>query len=190
MKTMIRYSILFVLFFPVGLSAQGVWVQKADYLGARRFDFIGFAINNKGYIGAGSFGGIYSFLGDWQEFDPVLNTWTQKALLPMPFTGGAGFAAGNYGYTFTGANDATFIFDTYEYNPLGNNWSTKAPFNMARLKATGIGSGNMGYVVDGNIGNTTDGRIDVGNLNPGFYLLKIITGSGMLLTGNFIKSKK
>jgi N-acetylneuraminic acid mutarotase len=135
--------------FPSLLDAQGTWLRRADYLGTRRFDFIGYALNNKGYIGAGTYGTINSFLSDWQEFDPVSNTWTQKAPLPMPFSGGTGFAAGNYGYAACGANDATYIFDTYEYNPLGNNWSTKAGFVMTRLKATGVGSGNTGYIIGG-----------------------------------------
>jgi N-acetylneuraminic acid mutarotase len=149
MKTNICNIILFCLVLPIVLPAQGTWTQKADYLGTRRFDFIGYALSNKGYIGTGTYGGINSFLGDWQEFDPVLNTWTQKAPLPMRFTGGTGFAAGNYGYAACGANDATYIFDTYEFNPIGNNWSTKVAFDMTRLKATGIGAGNLGYIIGG-----------------------------------------
>ncbi|MEI7981296.1 MAG: kelch repeat-containing protein [Bacteroidota bacterium] len=149
MKIIIHSLLITMLIAPLSLAAQGVWTQKANYLGARRFDFFGYALNNKGYMGTGTYGGINSFLGDWQEFDPVLNTWTQKAPLPMPFKGGAGFAAGNFGYAATGANDAMFIADTYEYNAIGNNWSTKAPFVMVRLYSTGIGAGNSGYIIGG-----------------------------------------
>jgi N-acetylneuraminic acid mutarotase len=149
MKSLSSNLLVVTLLFPLLIDAQGVWTQKADYLGAPRYYFIGYALYNKGYIGTGTYGGINSFLADWQEFDPVQNTWTQKAPLPMAFKGGLGFTAGNYGYATTGANDATFIFDTYEYNCVGDNWSTKATFDYTRLYATGIGSGTSGYIVGG-----------------------------------------
>jgi N-acetylneuraminic acid mutarotase len=149
MKTITRIVMIINLFFPLLLLSQGVWIQKANYLGTSRYEFIGYSLGSKGYMGAGTYGGINSFLGDLQEFDPVSNTWTQKAPLPMPFKGGIGFAAGSYGYAATGANDAMFIADTYEYNPFGNNWSTKAPFVMVRLYSTGIGSGDFGYIIGG-----------------------------------------
>jgi N-acetylneuraminic acid mutarotase len=149
MKTILFTFFITTLLFTDLIEAQGVWTRKADYLGARRYDFIGYALANKGYMGSGTYGGINSFLADWQEFDPVLNAWTQKEPLPMPFKGGTGFVAGSYGYACNGANDATYIFDTYEYNDIGNNWSAKAPFNSVRLYATSTGFGNFGYVIGG-----------------------------------------
>jgi N-acetylneuraminic acid mutarotase len=148
MKTIIRI-IIFHLFLPVFVPAQGVWTQKANYLGAPRYYFIGYALSNKGYMGTGTYGGVYSYLADWQEFDPVQNTWTQKAPLPAPFRFGAGFTAGNFGYATGGVNEATYIYDTYEYNQAGNNWSSKATFVNTRIDATGIGSGDFGYIVGG-----------------------------------------
>jgi N-acetylneuraminic acid mutarotase len=150
MKTIIRSSIILNLVFPVFLMAQGVWTQKASYQGAPRYYFIGYALNNKGYMGSGSYGGVYSYLSDYQEFDPVQNSWTQMAPFPMPFRFGAGFAAGNFGYATGGLNEATFIYDTYEYNQTGNNWSSKAPLITTRSYATGVGAGNFGYIIGGN----------------------------------------
>ncbi len=149
MKTLKNTLILVIIFLPLWMTAQGVWNQKADYPGQRRFNFFGYALNNKGYMGSGTYGGMNSFLADMEEFDPQLNTWTQKAPLPMAFSDGVGFVAGNFGYATCGANDATYIFDTYEYNQAGNNWSSKALFDIPRMKAAATGTGNFGYIIGG-----------------------------------------
>ncbi|HEY3388878.1 MAG TPA: kelch repeat-containing protein [Prolixibacteraceae bacterium] len=129
--------------------SQGVWMQKADYMGGARYDFVGYALNNKGFIGTGRHSGYFSYLADWQEFDPVLNTWVTKPSLPMPIMGGTGFAAANKGYIACGANDRSYIYDTYEFDTLTNVWNTKALLNMPRQRATGVGAGALGYIIGG-----------------------------------------
>ncbi len=135
------------------LLPQGVWTQKANYIGGNRYDFIGYALDNKGYIGTGSHRGYFSILGDWMTFDPVLNTWEMKASLPIVIRGGTGFTAGNKGYAVCGANDRTYIYDTYEYDTLANNWSAKAFIYIPRQRATGVSAGDLGYVIGGYSGS-------------------------------------
>lgn len=149
MKKIYLMSIIVCLLFPAAIFAQGVWTQKADYLNGTRFDFVGYASNNKGYIGAGRHSWYNSYLADWMEFDPVLNTWVQKAPLPMPTSGATAFNAANKGYVTTGANDRTYIYDIYESDSLANNWYSKAFAYIPRQRATGVGVGNMGYVIGG-----------------------------------------
>lgn len=149
MKKIYFISIIASLLLPMFVFAQGVWTQKADYLGGNRYDFVGYVSNNNAYIGTGRYSFYNSYLSDWQEFDPVLNTWTQKSSLPMPLSGGTAFAAGSKGYVVCGANDRTYIYDTYEYDALADNWSTKANVFIPRQRATGVGSGDLGYVICG-----------------------------------------
>lgn len=61
MKPILYINLLFILLSSFSASAQGVWIQKADYLGSRRFDFTGYALNGKGNIGSRTYGGINSF---------------------------------------------------------------------------------------------------------------------------------
>lgn len=149
MKKIYFISIIVSLLWPMFNSAQGVWTRKADYLGGNRYDFIGYALNNNAYIGTGRHRWYNSYLSDWQEFNPVLNTWTQKSSLPLPLSGGTAFTAGNKGYVTCGANDRSYIYDTYEFDTLANNWITKANAYMPRQRATGVGAGYLGYIIGG-----------------------------------------
>lgn len=149
MKKIYFISIIVSLLLPMLNSAQGVWTQKADYLGGNRYDFVGFVLNNNAYIGTGRHSWYNSYLSDWQEFNPVLNTWTQKSSLPVSLSGGTAFTAGNKGYVASGANDRSYIYDTYEFDTLANNWITKANVYIPRQRATGVGSGDLGYIIGG-----------------------------------------
>lgn len=149
MKRFYFISIIASLFLPLVNSAQGVWTQKADYPGGNLYDFVGYALNNNGYIGTGRHSWYNSYLSDWQEFNPVLNTWTQKSSLPVSISGGAAFTAGNKGYVASGANDRTYIYDTYEYDVLADSWAANASALMPRQRATGVGAGDFGYIVGG-----------------------------------------
>ncbi|MBL0184035.1 MAG: hypothetical protein IPP96_17830 [Chitinophagaceae bacterium] len=73
------------------------------------------------------------------EYDPVTNSWQQKA----DFGGVArqnavGFSIGSKGYIGTGRNPA-YLKDFWEYDPTANNWSQKTDFGgTARAYAVGI----------------------------------------------------
>src|SRR5438094_240091 len=92
---------IFAILLAGGLinsHAQDTWIQKADFGGTPRSGAVGFAINEKGYIGTG---GYYN--NDFWEYDPSTDTWTQKA----DFGGtarfsAAGFSIGSKGYIGTG----------------------------------------------------------------------------------------
>src|ERR1035437_10915125 len=79
---------------------QGTWVQKANIGGsATRDRAVGFSIPNivKGYIGMGSDNG--GILNDFWEYNPLNNTWTQKANYPgLGNNGDMGFYIGSKGY--------------------------------------------------------------------------------------------
>ena len=137
------------------------WTQKADFGGALREDAVGFSIGSKGYLGTGTRntgGGTYQDYTDFWEYDPSINTWSQKA----DFGGGArsaavGFSINNKGYVGTGRHIyfGTFGWTTQRYNdfwefdPAANSWINKAAFggvNGQRDNAVGLSIGGKGYI--------------------------------------------
>lgn len=71
------------------------WTQQANLPGVPRRNAIAFSINNKGYVGTG-YSQAESILGvelaDFWEYNPVTNSWTQKASYPMAIYFATGFA--------------------------------------------------------------------------------------------------
>src|SRR5258705_11976593 len=71
-----------VISHTITSSAQDTWAQKSDVGSINpngptaRFGAVSFSIGNKGYVGTGSDGEDRK---DFWEFDPIANTWTQKA---------------------------------------------------------------------------------------------------------------
>src|ERR1044071_3179889 len=100
MKT---FTFLFMMGSVINLNsskAQDTWVQKADFGGVSRASAVGFSINTKGYIGSGYFyNGTLHVFKDFWEYDPLTDSWTQKANLGgVARSGAIGFSIGNKGY--------------------------------------------------------------------------------------------
>lgn len=156
--------LLLLILFPFSIFAQGTWTQKANFGGTPRREAVGFSIGTKGYIGTG-----FEMIGfnvvmhkDFWEYDPVTDSWTQKA--DFAGTGricAAGFSIGTKGYIGTGADDSIGRRDDfYEYDPALNAWAQKANFaGGARFYAVGFSIGSKGYIGTGDAvpgGNLAD----------------------------------
>src|SRR5438477_199309 len=120
MKT--RICILAIL-LAGGLSnsrAQDSWTQKANFPGGfGRYGAVGFSVAGKGYIGTGS--ATDGIKKDFWEYDPLANTWIQKA----DFGGVAryyssGFSVSSKGYIGTGFDGVNNLKDFWEYDPANN----------------------------------------------------------------------
>lgn len=135
------------------IHAQDTWTQKADFGGGNRCRAVGFSIEGKGYLGTGtSFDSIGSAFRDFWEYDPLKDTWTQKADFGgIGRSGAVGFCIGNKGYLGTGeGNDNTYLKDFWEYDPALNRWAQKADFGgMARCWSAAFSIGSKGYVGTG-----------------------------------------
>jgi hypothetical protein len=114
--------------------ALDIWTRKANFGGIAEQRAVGFSIGNKGYIGTGDYyTGTTMSCRDFWEYNPVSNTWTQKA----PFGGSAryyavGFSIGTKGYIGTGTdNPWSFYRDFWEYDPGAS--SLYADFTSAGL---------------------------------------------------------
>lgn len=144
---------LFFLVLAAGasliVSAQGSWVQKANFGGFQKQQATGFSIGNYGYLGLGY--EAFSYPVDLWQYDPSSNTWMQKANCPCGSRWATvGFSIGNKGYVSTGFTSNvsnTFYTDLWCYDPSSNSWSQKANFpGGARWYAVGFSIGGKGYV--------------------------------------------
>jgi hypothetical protein len=70
MKKITCFIVFSLLLHAAGIC-QPTWTQKADHSGAPRYDFAGFSLNGKGYIGGGRYGGAFNALSEWQVYDPA-----------------------------------------------------------------------------------------------------------------------
>jgi hypothetical protein len=173
---------------PVTLTAAvsgDTWAQKTNFGGDIRSFAFGFSIGNKGYIGAGVSGVTSGIVADFWEFDPIANTWTQKANF-LARSGAIGFSIGNLGYAGLGNLNGVSKTDFYCYNPTTNTWTQKANFGGAgRSSAVGFSIGNKGYVGTGTSGSSQ--MSDFWEYNPGTdtWLQKANLPLGKSLTVGF-----
>lgn len=95
------------------------WTQRQNVGGfTQRMEASGFAINGKGYLGTGDNYSSGTNYGDFWEYDPNTNMWTQIADfggLPRRYL--TSFTIGNKGYAGLGTNGTNFQ-DVWEYSEL------------------------------------------------------------------------
>ena len=126
----------------VDVMFSGIWTQKSNI--PMENAMFGFSIENKGYIGS---------ISDFWEYDPVSNSWSQKAKFESMLNSRVGFSIGNKGYTMGIIPDVINVnvgyYLTMEYDPVLNSWIQKAPFSGAAYGSVGFSIGNMGYAGTG-----------------------------------------
>ena len=100
------------------------WNQKTSYPGIARVKAMAAVVDGKAYVGLG-FDinvGIYNFdacLKDFWMYDPVANTWEQKASFPSNYTDACGcFVFNNTIYVTSGMNGIGFGAETWKYKPV------------------------------------------------------------------------
>ena len=114
-----KYFIFIVItFFLFNTSVAGIWTQKQHFGGYARHRATFFTANGKGYTGLGHINsGQHITYDDFWEYDPISDTWTQKA----DFGGGqrqhaTGFSLGDYGYVGLGRDSLDeYTSDFWEF---------------------------------------------------------------------------
>lgn len=130
---------------------NNTWTGKAVFAnnvaGAGRTKAIAFSIGNKAFVGLG-LNNLGSYTSDLWQFDPLANTWVQKASYPGAARSGAvGFAIGSKGYVGTGWNGSTYYNDINVYDPSNNGWLSVQSFpGTARANAIAFVLGSKAYV--------------------------------------------
>jgi N-acetylneuraminic acid mutarotase len=144
MKKGFIFICLFIIVMMNNVAAQ--WQQVSGLPSDARAIPNSFVINNMIYIGGGfKTGGIY--LTDFWQYNPVSDTWVQKANLPQPIGGAAGFAINGKGYLVAGWVNGVNSNGVYEYDPVADTWTTKNNFGGApRYSTCNFVLGNKGYV--------------------------------------------
>ncbi len=133
------------------------WAQVADLPGSVRRNAVAFAINDKGYVGTGMDSVVASVpgaatLADFWEYDPSLNSWTQKANYPGGFGFGVYFATGfsiaSKGYICCGKlGPNNYIDQLWEYKPETDQWSQLPAFpGGVRYQLSSFTIGYSAYV--------------------------------------------
>lgn len=132
-----------------------VWTQMADLPGSPRRNAVGFSLEDMGYVGTGidsSESSLGSPLNDFWQYDPLANSWTQKA--DYPGAGGWGvyyagaFTADDKGFVTCGKyGPSAYAFDLWEYKPTTDTWTQRANFpGGVRYAVTALSVENKGYV--------------------------------------------
>lgn len=129
--------------------ASNSWVRFSDFpVAAGRYEAATFVANNRAYVTCGT-DGRFNYRDCW-EFNPLTDTWTQKA----DFGGTervypSAFSLNGQGYVGLGANIGRF-FDVWRYMPTTNAWTRRADFpGGGRSAAVGFALGNVGFFSTG-----------------------------------------
>jgi N-acetylneuraminic acid mutarotase len=137
-------------------ASSDSWRQLADFPGGYRYTAVGMRIGNKGYVGTGNYrSGPWvpaTYLNDWWEFDPVSETWLQRANVPERGRCNAtGMGLNDKGYVGAGVYYYdTRLSDWWEFDPMTNQWSRKADIpGLPRYSANSFTNHNQVYVASG-----------------------------------------
>lgn len=131
------------------------WQQKS-FLPALGYFGSGaaFTINGKGYYGVGYIFEYNRNTGAFFEYDPVTDTWTEKASFPgILRNSGTSFSLPNgKGYVGLGYSieENRYLNDMWEYDPVTDKWTQVADFpGGARICGEPFVIGPAAYVVTG-----------------------------------------
>jgi N-acetylneuraminic acid mutarotase len=135
--------------------ATDTWTQVATLPAIGRRNAVAFVVNDKGYVGTGCDAAesvVGNNLKDIWEYNPVGNSWTQKADYPGAFNIGVyfatAFAADSKGYICCGKiGPSSYSTDLWEYKPINNSWTQRASFpNGSRYQLVSLVIDDIAYV--------------------------------------------
>lgn len=181
-------------------SEKDNWRKLGNFPGEARWIAVGFSIGGKGFIGTGhDMKG--KCMSDFWEYNPILDTWSQKDSLPMKRAAAVGFSIGGNGYvgsgwdTINGGN--IYYKDFWEYDTISNLWTKKADLNASpRWGAVSFVIGGKAYYGLGSDGTYTkkdfweyDNKLDVWTEMSSYPVISVaafgvsVNGIGYVGTG-------
>jgi len=134
------------------------WTQKTDFGGTARAHATGFFTVDKGYIGCGylvdTVGTYVHYSKDFWEYNPVTDTWTQKAdYAGLRRICPSSFSIGKEGYIGTGQDttgSCNTTKDFWKYDMQNDIWiQVDSLTGAVREGAVGFSIGKKGYIGTG-----------------------------------------
>jgi N-acetylneuraminic acid mutarotase len=126
----------------------GTWQQKASLpFISGRSGGASFSVGNKGYYVGGSDNPV--FYNDVYEYDPALDTWTQKTSCPGDhFLFPVCFVIRDKAYIGICQSEQKFSKEFWEYDPVIDHWTRKADFPDSPTigGSSHFAIGDLGYV--------------------------------------------
>lgn len=140
---------------------NNAWISIADFGGDARMDAVAFVLDGKAYVGLGRSSYSSAPLGDFYEYDPVLNEWMKCS---ADFEGTARYAAvsfviGNTAYVGTGCTGSKWMKDFWSFD--GTSWS-----QLSSVFTSDGRQGAAAFVVNGKAYVT-------GGFSDGSYFLQL-----------------
>ncbi|MFZ1686703.1 MAG: kelch repeat-containing protein [Flavobacteriales bacterium] len=141
-------------------SSTDTWMQRAPLPGLTRYGTHGFNITStgKGYVVCGWHDNIPQVqLDDLWEYDPIADSWDQKANFPGPPRYSL-VSVGTSTKAYAGLGYNPWYNDWYEYDPASDTWTQKTSFpGTARQASNAFVLNDQVYVGMGasSVGNGT-----------------------------------
>ena len=144
-----------------------LWTRKSNFPGGARYNVAGFAVDGKGYVCSGEkeVKNTISYPNDLWQYDPVSDSWIQKANMPGP-----GMVAIGLNGTVDGV-DVGFVVvggpgGCLEYNPAKDVWGRlpDMPGGLRGIFAAFVINRSL-CIGGGTGGSSAGGRMDVHALN-------------------------
>ncbi len=107
------------------------WVKIKKFEGGERERTVSFSIGGRGYVGMGQ-DSISAMRRDLWEYDPGVNSWTQKAnCTGIARRNASAFVIGTTAYVCCGVDNAiswmgNVLNDMWAYSPITNTWTARA----------------------------------------------------------------
>jgi len=102
------------------------WTQLHDFGGSARYNAVGFAINDKGYVGTGNDGSNWN--GDFWEYNPGDDSWEEIVSYPgQKREEATAFVLNGHAFLCTGRNNGVTDIDFWEFDPTAKSWTSRTP---------------------------------------------------------------
>jgi N-acetylneuraminic acid mutarotase len=140
------------------------WIQKAAFPGGKRDGAGGFSVDGKGYVVSGEHSTVHYVNGHFEgqvtwgnkvwQYDPVADSWAQKADFPGPgrweaVSANATVGGTDVGFIVGGDNDGNAFNDAWEYNPATDTWGQLPNIlGGARTESGGFVIGRSLYITN------------------------------------------